>query len=677
MTVTVRSTSVLLLLAAVVVFVGCSKQTPDADSNGTDGPLRMVVMDPLCAQLACDCVNGYAQRRYDLLGAFLKEQLGCDVRINYTENLAEILTIEPGAVDLIIGKRSVVLFDTARAGLNVRQVAMLTDKTGSVNVEGLFVVRADDPAKSISDLGSYGILFGPESETEKSAAAMAALKAAKVTLPDRPRRIPSCSTASLAVAEKDADVTIISSYALPLLEGCSTIDKGSLRVIGRTKPAGFITAFVGESVSTEYQKRITDALVKMKENKPLLKAMESRDGFIRAQSLPVKSSGAFNDKKGWPDWRGVDRDGISPDVPERLPAKAKFLWRKKLTGLAPAGIAAADGFVIVADKDEAKEHDIFRCLDADSGRQMWQIKYRAAPAMDYSNSPRATPVICGDLVYLLGAFADLNCVKLHTGEIVWSMNIVEQFNAELVTWGASSTPLVIGDKLIVNPGAKDASIVALDRFTGKVIWKTAGVQASYSSFIVGEFGGVKQFVGYDAISIGGWDVETGMRLWTVLPEIEGDFNVPTLAATNGRILAVTENNGARLYAFTREGIINPEPLWQNMDLSPDCSTPIIVDGLIFGEAAGLYCLDVEDGRTRWSVDDDAFYDYMTLIAGNGRVLMTTVEGELVLFEASAAGYRAISRLELFDKVEVWSHPALAGNRLFIRTQDEICCVLLD
>ncbi|MHC4737238.1 MAG: PhnD/SsuA/transferrin family substrate-binding protein, partial [Planctomycetota bacterium] len=119
----------------------------------------------------------------------------------------------PGQVDLLIGKESVVRFDAAEIKMTVRPIARLTDKSGTTNLRGLFVVRHNDPAKSAEDLKGYKILFGPEYDAEKSTAA----------IPKQVKTNPSCSTAAVAVVEKEADAAVISSYALALLEGCDTI----------------------------------------------------------------------------------------------------------------------------------------------------------------------------------------------------------------------------------------------------------------------------------------------------------------------------------------------------------------------------------------------------------------------------------------------------------------------
>ena len=676
--------NLLCLLMLVVALSGCKKSpSPSPTSQTADtaqAPLLIVVMDPLADRLACACVLGYAQRKYSKLAEFLENRLARPIQIVYGEDLAHILRLELGTIDLIIGKRSIVLSDAAEARMPVRPIAALTDTNGDTDLTGLFVVRHDDPAKTIADLKSYRILFGPNTEIEKNAAAIAALKASNVPLPENIMTSSTCNGAAVAVVEKDADAALIYSYAFALLEGCNTVKKGTLRVIGKTSRVPFIRVFATDAVTGKMQDAIMRALLSVKEDKNLLTQMESKTGFTKlpAPRPAQATSNTKGDFSGWTDWRGQNRDALSPHVPKALPTAPKFLWRQPLTGVAPAGIAATGKYVIVADKDKQKKFDIFRCFDADTGKQIWTVEYKADKDMDYTNSPRANPVIGNGLVYLLGAFGDLHCVKLDTGQIVWKKNIVKDFDAELITWGTCSAPLIVDDKLIVNPGAKNASLAALNLRTGEVLWTSPGQPAAYSSFIIGTFGDTRQIVGYDAISIGGWDPDSGKRLWTLSPEVEGDFNVPTPININGKLLAVSENNGARLYDFNSNGTIKPEPVAHNDDLAPDSSTPLVTNGLVFGASAGLLCLDAANGlKTLWSNNDDIFYDYLTLIAGNDRVLITTAKGELVLIRPDADGCVVQSRLTLFEKTEVWAHPALIPGRLYIRTHKEICCLLLD
>jgi outer membrane protein assembly factor BamB/ABC-type phosphate/phosphonate transport system substrate-binding protein len=620
-------------------------------------------------------VAGYAQRDYDRLGAFLEQRLGRRVELAYSESLTSPALRPQDGVDLVIGKFSVVTFDAHAIGINLRILAMLSDKDGAITQTGLFVVRHDDRARSIEDLTDRRLLFGPEDSIEKREAALAALEAFDVPVPGELDSRAGCTTAALAVIENEADAAVISSYAMPLLEGCGTIERGELRLLGETDPVPFVGVFATDRVNRQLEDKIASALTAAQRQPDLLSALESRDGFVR---LPPLSR--FQD---WGDFRGSNRHAVSLYVPKTLPRRPKLLWARTCTGPGMAGLAVAEGCVVVADKNLDETRDIFRCLEADTGRQRWKISYPASGEMDFTNSARATPAIRHGLVYLLGAFGDLHCVDLSSGKILWRKNLCSEFEAELPTWGFSSTPLVIDGKLIVNPGAADASLVAVDRFTGESIWRSPGHPPAYASFILANLGGVQQLVGYDAVSLGGWDPGTGRRLWRLDPEWEGDFNVPTPIVVDGQLLVSTENNGTRLYDFDGQGQIILEPLAANEDLIPDTSTPVVIGRFVFGNCGELVCLDLANGlQTLWSSDEHGLEDYCSLIAGDDRVLVTTQSGRLNLLRASTSGLDQIANVRFFEDVadterEVWSHPALVGNRLYLRNLLGVYCFLLD
>jgi outer membrane protein assembly factor BamB len=265
---------------------------------------------------------------------------------------------------------------------------------------------------------------------------------------------------------------------------------------------------------------------------------------------------------------------------------------------------------------------------------------------------------------------------MEDGKLIWERRLPGEFQAELPTWGMCSTPLPIDDMLIVNPGGTSASLVALDRDTGCTRWVAPGRPAAYASFIVGEFGARRQIVGYDRLSLGGWDVKTGERLWQLQPPCEGDFNVPTPVAYNGCIAVCTENNGTRLYRFDETGRIIPIPAGEFDGLASDTVTPVVTGGRLFGAHQGLHCLDLDKGLTPvWQREDDSLGDYATLITDDERVLVITLTGELILLNGKADRCEIISRLRIFDDdVEVYSHPALVGTRLFVRGGSGIVCL---
>lgn len=671
--------AVLVPFALAAVWLLRLERGIEVQPAGVPGePLRVVVLDPLCRPLVREELRIVA-RDYTPLGGLLEQAVGRPVALSYGNRLADTLH-QAGSPDLILGQEAAVLAEAAQFNESLRPLARLTDDCGATDLAGVFLVREAAAAKNIGDMDNYRIVFGPPGEPQRHAWALAALSQWGIAPVPPIKTVPTGREALQMVAQNRADAAVLSSFALALLEDEDIRKLGPLRVVGRTEAQPFITAFATARIGPATEQAITTALLSVRDHPPVLEMLRSKAGFVPLREEPPakKEPPAPAPVTEWTDWRGPDRAGMSPDVPARLPATVKFLWKRGLTGASPAGIAATATHVIVADKNEQKDQDIWRCLDADTGKELWTIAYATPTEMEFTNAPRATPVIHGGFAYLLGAFGDLHCVSLYGNGILWRKNIVQDFGARLPAWGTCSTPLVVDDSLVVSPGATEASLAALGLYTGEVLWKTPGAPAAYGSLILGTFGGVRQIVGHDAESLGGWDPNTGQRLWTLKPDKKGDYNVPTPVNIFGRLLVATENNGTRLHNFTPDGQIRPAPVERSRDLAPDTATPVVVDGLVFGCARGLVCLDLNDGfKTLYSAQGDgAFKEHAALIAGYGRVLAVTVGGEVILFQAARDAFTPIGRLRVFEGTEVWSHPALVGDRLYLRSMNEIVCLLL-
>ncbi len=257
-----------------------------------ESPLTMVVMDPLAAPLSCPCVEGYAQRKYEVLGEYLSKKLSRPVKVIFTESLK--LAVDQKKLDqadIIIGKDSVVRFDSRRIEEPVEAIARLTGKDGKTTQTGLIVVRKDDPAKLVDDLNQYRIFFGPEDCDEKHSAALQLLKSHQVTISEKMEISLACSDGACQVVELgDGQKTaaVISSYAAPLLEGCGTIKKGDLRIIGETKPVPFVTAFVAKRLDDSLKTEIKNALLETGLNSEILLALETLSGFVKLESTETK-----------------------------------------------------------------------------------------------------------------------------------------------------------------------------------------------------------------------------------------------------------------------------------------------------------------------------------------------------------------------------------------------------
>jgi ABC-type phosphate/phosphonate transport system substrate-binding protein len=318
----------------------------------------LVVMDPLCKELACDCVAGYAQRNYRVLAAHLQRKVGAEVAVVHAEDLATGLKDSKSPPGIIIGKRSVILSEARKNKLEVIPIARLTGKDGSPDQHGLIVVRKDSPAQTASDLKGYRILFGPDDCDEKCAAAIALLKTSGVEVPEKLEVSPSCSTAATALMEMKPDAraaAVISSYAEPLLAGCGTIKKGDLRVVGKTENVPFITAFATRSLSAKQIAEVTEALLDTAVDPELLKVMETL-GFIEMTEPATTKPAAWNQ------FRGPNRDGAAGWLPDKLPATANFAWQTTLTSDGVGGIAATSDVVVLGARDALDSGDAFFVL---------------------------------------------------------------------------------------------------------------------------------------------------------------------------------------------------------------------------------------------------------------------------------------------------------------------------
>ncbi len=642
-------------------------------------PLLLVVLDPLAKELACACVQGYGQRDYRKLAARLQSSLKHPVTVEFSDDLADSLAFAAARERVVvIGDRALVTHAAQQARWPARPVGELTDREGRTTAAALFVARKDDPARALPDLAGRRVLFGLAEADARHAAARTALAALALEPPPRLETRGPGNDAALDVLDSTATpppVAVIPDYALPLLEGCGSITPGDLKVLGRTAPAPFITVFVSRDLPGELAARLEKALFDLGKDARLLRELESKEGFKPVVAEPSTPGASPRAAVEWPDWRGPHRDGRVPRLPARLPDPARFVWKKPAMPGCLAGLSVSEGRLVLAERDFADEHDVYRCLDAGTGEVLWRIEFPARGRLDYGQSPRATPVLRDGRAWLLGAFGGLRCVRLADGHLLWERDLRRDFQAPLPTWGWSSTPLLVDDLLVVNPGSKPAALAALDAATGRTRWTTPGRPAAYAALVSAAPGGRRQIVGYDQESLGGWDPATGRRLWTLVPPEPGDFNVPTPLVVDGGLIVATENNGTRRYRFNAAGRLEPRPEAAFAELAPDTATPVATAGRLFGVHRELFCLDLRTLEPIWRRADDALGDHATLLADDERVLVVTLGGALWLVDARANECRTLSRVRVFDEdVEVYSHPALVGSRLYLRGGERVMCL---
>src|SRR5215210_7094073 len=243
----------------------------------------------------------------------------------------------------------------------------------------------------------------------------------------------------------------------------------------------------------------------------------------------------------WPQWRGANRDGLSKETgllkqwPDAGPPLA---WKTTGAGRGYSSLSASKGRLYTMGLRGDREYVV--AFDFKTGKEVWATPHGAAFRNDRGDGPRGTPTVDGDRVYALGGNGDLSALDAATGKVVWTMNVLQKFGGRNITWGISESPLVVGEKLLVNAGGPGASIVALDKKDGSVIWKSQSDQAGYSSGIPVTVGGKTQVVFFTSARGLGLDLETGKLLWEYPRAANDVANAATPVARGNRVFLTSD-----------------------------------------------------------------------------------------------------------------------------------------
>ncbi len=386
----------------------------------------------------------------------------------------------------------------------------------------------------------------------------------------------------------------------------------------------------------------------------------------------------------WPQWRGPARDNVWPEkgLPTTLPDALTPRWKKPL-GAGYGGIAVASGRVFVQDRaKEPREVERVVCLDARSGEVLWRHAYPVAYGkLDYGNGPRATPTVHDGKVCTMGALGHLYCLEAKTGKVLWSRDTVKDFNGQVPTWGHACSPLIDGARLVVQVGGRPgAGLVALDRDTGKELWRSLDDPPGYSSPVLVEGAKWRQLVYFTPRQVVGLEPATGKVRWRVPFEgITYDVAISDVVFGDGVLLASNYWSGSKAIRLDENGL-NPEVLWEGKTLSLLMSTPLVRGKHVYAldRFKGLKCIELRTGKVLWEGEHVTPRDtnpHASLAwAGGNRALILNTPGELLLVELTPTGL--VQRGKATVTGRTWAHPAFADGCVFARTDREIVCVPL-
>jgi outer membrane protein assembly factor BamB len=384
----------------------------------------------------------------------------------------------------------------------------------------------------------------------------------------------------------------------------------------------------------------------------------------------------------WPGWRGADRTGVSQETGllKQWPAGGpNLLWTATGLGGGYATPSVAGGRLFVMGSQGQQEY--LRALDLRDGRPLWSILVGAVgknTGPDYPG-PRSTSTVDGDFVYSLGSDGDLLAVKAATGQILWHKHLLRDFGGKRGTWAYAESVLIDGENLVCTPGGRTATLLALDKKTGAVRWKTVKPEyntAGYASAIVAEVGGVRQYIQFLGSGLIGVSARDGQVLWTYKKHI-GGVSAATPIFHDGCIFSsasgVEGSGGDVLLRLSAQGQkVQAKEVYLVRSLMNHHGGVVRVGEYLYGTNNALVCMDFRTGARNWI---NRCVGSGSLVAADGRLYVRGTDGTVALVEATPDGYHEKGRFRQPQRSQftTFCHPVIAGGRLYLRDDDLLFC----
>jgi outer membrane protein assembly factor BamB len=397
----------------------------------------------------------------------------------------------------------------------------------------------------------------------------------------------------------------------------------------------------------------------------------------------------------WHQWRGPDRTNISPDVGLRRNWSAKppdLLWTSDEAGTGFAGVSLSEGCIYTTGNFDGGQGVV--ALEAAGGKILWKKRLiDFVPKHGNYDGARCTPSIDDDRLYVVVSSGQIACLKRDDGSVVWTKDFSKEWQGRMMSgWGFSESPLVDGEWVLCTPGGPDAMMVALDKLTGKEIWRSksqltggAGKEgAGYSSIVVSRACGVKQYVQLIGRGVIGVRASDGKYLWGYADVANRTANIPTPLVRGDFVFTSTGyNTGAALLKLVADG--DGVKCQEQYFLTPDKlqnhhGGMVLVDGYVYcghkHNQGFPICVELQTGEVKWGGQARGPGGGSAAItAADGHLVFRYQSGEVALIEATPAEYRLKGSFKpaFVSSRPCWAQPVVAGGRLYLRDQGTLMC----
>lgn len=407
----------------------------------------------------------------------------------------------------------------------------------------------------------------------------------------------------------------------------------------------------------------------------------------KQENIPSKTATLPPITKGdadWTNWRGVNFEGksatvgIQTDWSKGLKKlwSVNYLCQDKSTASWSSPVIQGNR-LIIPGRD--KNNDLVFCINSENGELIWQGSYEAKAETSHGPGSRATPFINEDRVYTFGRSGDLVCWQLNDGKLLWRKNVKDEGGVEPM-WGFSTTPLVLDNMVIVQGGGK-ALVVAYNKLTGDLLWKSMEGNVGYAAAITINIENEMKLLIYHGKGLSCLNPSDGKVLWTVPWPTEYDVNATTPIVSNDIIFHTSGYKmGCEAIKVTKSGY---SVLWKNHVMEAQHSDPILIDGYIYGYSGessrnvGLFkCLELSTGKEMWSTN---LIGQGTTTFADGHLICQDLKGNLFLIKPDPSGFKKIGEIKaaLPDvNNPAWTVPVIANGKLYLRYLQQLVCYQL-
>ena len=407
-------------------------------------------------------------------------------------------------------------------------------------------------------------------------------------------------------------------------------------------------------------------------------------------SLILWSSACAGD---WPQWQGPERNGVSKEsglLKEWPKDGPPLAW--KIQGLGGGDSAPSIAAGRIFGMSNRGNDEVVWALSETDGKTLWVT--RLGPAVKSQmpqgkEGPGCTPTVVGELLFVEGLAGDVACLQVRDGKVLWQRSLQKDFGGSPPTWSFRESPLVDGDKVILTPGGEDATLVALEKLTGKTIWKSqvpGNPKAAYASAIAIDFEGQRQYVQLTQKALVGVAASDGTFLWRYDQAANSHgINCSTPLYQEGKVFAASAYGaGGGLVKLSKDanGGVKAEEVYFCKKMQNHHGGMIIFNGCLYGanggnEGGALVCLDFPTGKVLWDEREDPVRRAPkgSVALADGQLYYRTEKGTMLLVEPNAKQYVERGRFEQPDrsKLPAWAHPVIANGKLYLRDQDALLC----